>query len=144
MKELDSLKESAKQLKLINAKNKASLIIHALINEIKLALEVNISKKDIWRALAEESILGNNSYTSFLRILNPMLESQKTTIAEPKQPESKPVLAAKIPVADKPKPQPESTNPKTESEKKTQEPIWPKDETPSFVYNPIPRSDILD
>lgn len=139
MNAIDTFKEQAQSLKLPNSKSRKKQALFQLLPTIKLALDSGALKIDLWRVLVELDIFGKNSYSSYMKILNEIMEKEPTKIEE-KIEKPKPVLAAKIPVADKPEP----TKPKTESEKKTHEPIWPKDETPSFVYNPIPKSDILD
>ncbi|WP_020560522.1 hypothetical protein [Thiofilum flexile] len=133
MKELEQIREQTERLSLPNSKNKPRLYINIMLPYIEQALQIGVFKKDIWRILVELGIFGKNSYPSFLIILKKAQNNKA-------EPEAKPVLAAKTPVANKPEPKKEEAKPKTEPEKKPHEPIWAtdKDAKPSFVYNPIP------
>lgn len=139
MQELENLKREASNLVLPKSRNKPSLAIKLLYPHIEQALQLGVFKKDIWRILVECDLFGKNSYSGFTRILDKVTASKESTL-NPK-PEPKPVVTAKIPVAKKPEPKPSSQPVKAKEEEKPKtehEPIWPKDEKPSFVYNPIP------
>lgn len=140
MKEIELLKEVASNLAIPNTKNRASLYVAALLPTINQALQAGLFKKDIWRILVDLGLFGENSYSSFMRILDKTLEkSQPTreskTLTEANSPPSiEKKLTIKTITPD--------SKPKTEV-KKAHEPLKIDIRSPSFTYNPIPNKDDL-